>query len=250
MRARVTRLKHHAPLSVSDVILADTPLAYYRFSDAAASATAADSSGNGRTLTLNGSRTMGINSKNSRLGNCIAFVSASGFGNVGDSSPFRLTGNLTLSTWHRCATAMTNGQEIPLASLGGAGETEAANYLYHLCLEFVGGVTRMRVLHENSTGVNNDQSIALSYNQLAWNHFAVTRDVATNLYEAYVNGISAGTVGYTNDPTGGTTAVFALNRNAGTNAAADRNGEYDEWALFNTKLTAARIFEHYRAGRR
>lgn len=243
------RLRHHTPLTYAQTILADSPLAYWRFEENAGATTFADSSGNSRTATIVNTITAGGASKNSRMGKMAAMAQTS-YLTVASSVPFRLTGDMSVSFWVKLASTLTSGQAVYLGSCAANGETLATNALYLMALTNNGGTQQFQNFHENASGTNNSANVNVTYTANQWNHWVVTRNVTDNTYRVYLNGALAGSAVYTNDPTGGTSAIFELGRDAGQPTASSIARDIDEYAMFNTVLTPARIFEHYRAGRR
>jgi hypothetical protein len=247
---RQTRLKHHTPQSYSQVVLADSPLAYWRCEDAFGAATLADSSGNGRSMTLNGTRGLQAYSKNSRLGKCVGFAFNSGYGSVAAASWFQITGDLTIELWFKTPASLASGDFIGLLYCNTSGETEATNSLYQWHYQNNGGTLRFSAFHENGSGSDNVVNINHTMDPTVWNHCVLVRDTTAKTYTVYVNGVSIGSAVYTNNPTGGTSSVLNLCRNPSDGSFGSDKAAYDEIAIYNTKLSAARIFEHYRAGRR
>jgi hypothetical protein len=249
-----TRLRHHTPAAYSAVVLADTPLAYWRCSEAAGAATLADSSGNARTATINGTVTTGVAGRQ-RLGNAATFAVSSGYLSVASSAAFQLTGNATWECWYKLTAAMTAGAVQLIHCCGVSGETSATNVLYQFDLQFVSsGVYSWSFFHESGSGTNNTSGANFSATLLphgVFNHLVLRRDVTANTYELFLNGAIVGTpVAYTNDPSGGGSTVYNFNRNPAVPTISNRECSGDEIAVYSTKLTDARIFEHYRAGRR
>lgn len=248
---RATRLKHHTPQSYSDVVLADSPLAFYRCEDAFGAATLADSSGNGRNATLNGTRGLQAYSKNPRLGRCVGFFVGSGYASVASAAWHQILGDLTVECWIRLQSALGSGDIQPLPSSLAAGETEAANACYRINYENSGGTTRFNLLHENGAGVDNNVTINATIPIRVLTHVVITRNTTAKTYSAYINGALVGTsAAYTTNPTGGTTAVLNINRNPSDSSFGPDKSAWDGIAIYGTALSAARIFEHYRAGRR
>lgn len=250
-----TRLKHHAPAAYSAVVLVDTPLAYWRCSEAAGAATLADSSGNSRTATINGTVTTGVAGPQ-RLGNAATFAVSSGYLTVADSSAFRLTGNMSAECWYKIPVDFTSGTVQYLHCCGVSGETSATNVLYQFQLGYTDAATyNWSAFHESGSGTNssvttNFAATLLPANQ--YNHICYVRDVTANTYALYINGRIVGTaVSYgANDPSGGGSTAFNYNRNPAVGDVSNRVTTVDEIAVYDTALSAARIFEHYRAGRR
>jgi hypothetical protein len=251
MRPRLTRLQAYAPLSYAAVVLADSPIAFLRCSEAASSPTLADSSGNSRTATLQGTWVTGNTGKNARLGSAVNRAAAAYF-TVADSSPFRTIGDATWEVWFRLAGALTSGQVVRTFNCSISGETTTTNANYLLSISNVAGVHSYEWFHESGTGTNRSGSVPITYTPTNWNHAVLVRDVTAQNYQAFLNGVSMGTSSFasTSPPTGGSSAVFEFGRAPDSAAVSSVAADFDEIAMYGSKLSAARIFEHYRAGRR
>lgn len=247
---RQTRLRHSTPQTVQQVVLADSPLAYWRCEDAFGAATLTDSSGNGRSMTLNGTRGLQGYSKNSRLGKCVAMGFNSGYGSIAAASWFQITGDLTIEMWFKTPWTLQSGDYIGLMYCNTSGETEATNSLYQWHYQNFGGTLRFSAFHENGAGVDNSVNVNHTMDATRWNHVVMVRDTVAKTYTFYVNGSSVGSASYANNPTGGTSSVLNLARNPADGSFGADKTSYDGIAIYNTKLSAQRIFEHYRAGRR
>jgi hypothetical protein len=246
---RSIRLKNHAPVTYPATILADSPIAYWRLNESAGATTVADSSGNSRTGTLVGTWTLGSAAKNGRLVTAgLAAVGA--YWTVASSTAFQLTGDATWEWWQKLGATLTAGQQVFSHFCSVAGETAATNALYQIALRNTGGTHQIEWFHESGSGTNNSGVIPVTYVATDWNHFVVRRNVTSNVYEAFVNGVSFGTSGYTNDPSGGTSALYRYGSDAAAGGASTVAVTHDEAAIYGTALSNARIFEHYRAGRR
>lgn len=249
-----TRLRHHTPAAYSAVVLADTPLAYWRCSETAGAATLADSSGNARTATINGTVTTGVTGRQ-RLGNAITCAVNSGYLSVASSAPFQLTGNATWECWYLIPVDFTSGSVQLIHCCGVSGETSATNVLYQFDLQYVNATTySWSYFHESGSGTNNTSGANFAAALLpagVYNHLVFRRDVTANTYEMLLNGAIVGTpIAYTNDPSGGGSTVYNFNRNPAVPTISNRACSADEIAVYSSKLSDARIFEHYRAGRR
>lgn len=96
----------------------------------------------------------------------------------------------------------------------------------------------------NNIFVSDDESTAVSYD--AWHHVAVTMDT-TNL-KLYVDGSLVDTK---TSPASLTIDSLVKYWMRATTSGTPRNGvkgNFDEWAVFNTALSATTIEEHYEAG--
>lgn len=247
--ARSTRLRATAPVSLQSVLLADTPLGYWRMNDAAGASTLVDTSGNGYDGTVNGSVLSGSQPKNPRLGTCALFTTT-GFLSVADSSPFRLLSDFSISFWVRAASTLTSGQQNIIAMCGGPGETQANNVAWLVELRNNSNVQQLRFNHENGAGVDNEVLFTIAHTHTIWNHIGAVRDATAKNWTVYLNGAQFGQTSYSNNPDGASTATFNLGKNFTTGTISSVDRWLDEVAIYSSKLTAARVFEHYRAGRR
>lgn len=242
-----TRLQAVAPKTYQATVLEDSPIAYWRCNESAGASTLADVSGNSRTLTLNGTVTTGVAGKNSRMGNSATF-GANGYGTVASNTPFQLTGSMAVSFW-LYPTSLPGGQRHIMSCLA-SGETEATNVLYQLAWGQNAGVQRLLAFHEFGAGTNiTTVAVDVPIAQDQWQHIAIVRDNTALAYRFYRNGALVGSGGYSSNPTGGTSTTFNFGRLAISGSEYIDSG-VDEVAIFNAVLSASRIFEHYRAGRR
>lgn len=250
-----TRLKHHTPVSYQATVLADSPLAYWRCGESAGATTLADSSGNSETATINGTVTTGVTGAQ-RMGNAATFAAASGYLTVASSVNFRLTGNMTSECWWKIPVALISGSNQYLHCCGAVGETSGTNALYQHQIGYVDASNlSWSGFHESGSGTNSSVTVAFAASLMMvnqFNHLVFVRDVTANTYAFYLNGKIVGSpASYgANDPSGGGSAVYNYNRNPAAPDLATRVSTSDEIAIYNTALSAARIFEHYRAGRR
>ena len=231
-------------------VLDDSPVGYWPCQDAFGAATLADVSGNARHLTLNGTRALGAKAMNSRLGNAIRFTAGSGFATISAAAWLQILGDLTLECWLHLETQPTSGQEIRLFQAGAVGETAATNVAYFFDYINNGGTLQLRGFHESGSGTDNDTRVNQTLTLREWNHLVLRRDVAANTYEYFLNGVSLGTQGYTNDPTGATSAFLNINSSAAGTTPSDQTCQMAHVAIYNGQLSNARILEHYRAGKR
>lgn len=247
------RLRHHTPRSYQDVILADTPLVFWRMNEAAGAGSFADSSGNGHTGNITGTITSGVAARQ-RLGNAASFALNSRL-TVTNSAPFRILGNLTVEGWLNIPTAFTAGDQVISAGCGASGETTATNFAYILDVSYANASNySWTFFHESGSGTNNTATTNFSNTlmpALTWHHLVWRRDTTANTYEFFLNGARVGNaVSYTNDPTGSTSGLLGWNGYPSSSTFSNRACSWDSCAIYSAKLTDSQIFEHYRAGRR
>lgn len=248
-----TRLRHHASRSYQDVILADTPLLFWRMNEAAGAGSFADSSGNAHTGNITGTITSGIAGRQ-RLGNAASFALNSRL-TVTNSAPFRILGNISVEAWVMLPTAFTAGSQVISAACGASGETTATNFAYIFDIHYSSASNYgWGYFHESGSGTDNTGQTPFSNTlmpALVWHHVVWRRDTTANTHEFHLNGARVGNaVSYTNDPTGSTSGLFGWNGYPSSSTFSNRAVSWDSCALYSAKLTDAQIFEHYRAGRR
>lgn len=214
-------------MAYRDVVLADTPLDYYEFS----TATGTDSGSAGRTLTKTGITTGVVG----RIGNAWSFNGTSDSASTG--SWFGTAANFTFEAWIKAPSAQ-----------GMTGD-------YHTIIRRDGtDIVLLRVRGSNVTGnVNPGQLEAYiagatvvsgaSYrvDDGNWHHVAVT--VAGTAVKLYVDGVERGTATSSKSSYAMGTAAGYIGSAAGTSEYF--KGTMDEVAIYNTALSATRIFSHY-----
>lgn len=229
-------------MSYQSEVLADTPWLYWRLDDTSGT-TAADTSGNGRTGTYSGSPTL-AQSPLITDGTSVLFDATNDY--CLSSSAIFNSSTATVEVWFDydgtapspgangvlagCNEGDTSGvgEKLILLVNDGAGGGLAVFYVYDGAQKFATGATPLTV---------------------GRHHLVGTVDAAGGTAKIYVDGAQDGTVGvsgsyagYTNPNAivgGGSTALAGNVRKA---------GRRDEFALYTTALSAARILAHYQAG--
>jgi len=147
----------------------------------------------------------------------------------------QITGDMTFE----CVVNQSdNSGTQTLGIIGVTGTTSADNTLFHV--QLING--DISLSHEYSTNTLEIDATGVSLVQGVTYHLAVTRNVTSNDYIIYLNGISVYTWNYTNDPTGGGNTFFSLGLNPGTSEYFD--GVVDELALYAAILTPAEVTTH------
>lgn len=212
-------------------VLADGPIAYYRFEEVSGT-TAADTSGNGNAGTYTNSPTLGQSSA-PQLGRAVRFDGVDDF----VQTPRTVGGNFTLELWvNTTATCPTGGQAyegngLIWSDLGGLGNDFVLACLNNHASFFTG---------------NPDTSIESTsvLNTGQWHHVVATRTQG-GATQVFINGVLQAT---------GTTNANLLDANPiiaiGGNTLDNRyfNGLIDEVAYYPTVLTPTRILAHFQAG--
>ena len=231
--------------NIDDEVAADSPRAYWKFDEA--SGAFADSSGNGYTLTTNGSP-----------------VAAYQFANYDPVNTTRKGALLTFSSANYLSRADTLGMTMPQTSwsiefwgaltptniagvftISANGETLATNQIMVMSFTAAGVPT---LLWEYGAGTNsptlNSQSGALDGN---FAHWVVTKNAASTTVMFYKNGrpIGVGTYTGAQEATGGTSATTWIGRDAGTTPAPP--GVFCGLAVYDTVLSSARVYAHAQA---
>ncbi len=199
--------------------------------DEGAGTTAADSSGNNNTGTLNGATwtTAG------KIGNALFFNGTSAYVDLGNAVTLQLTGSMTLSAWIN--SAAFPGNDAVIVSKKASGELG-----YQLDTTVDTGPRTIRIKFTDATGSVTSRygATVLQLNQ--WYHVAGVYDAQAQTLNAYLNGVLdngtlLGTVTSTqlNSP---------LNVNIGRRPGAsgyEFNGTIDEVRIYNRALSQAEI---------
>ncbi|MCB2154766.1 choice-of-anchor D domain-containing protein [bacterium] len=154
------------------------------------------------------------------------------------NAALQISGDITLEAWVYPNTISEPTQHI--INWGGPGSGEGDNYLYAMRIRDTGDIG---VYHENGGVAGADVILDFETNIPVdqWTHVAVVRDATAMTYEAFVNGVSAGTLSYTDPPTGGDVGVAAAH--IGANAALSNvfNGLIDEVRVWDAQRTGPQI---------
>lgn len=159
--------------------------------------------------------------------------------NFGTVALFKLIGDMTWMAWIKINASTTTDMVI-IAIEGSTGEAEADNSVFYVATDATVR-TDFRYIHEYGTGNNESTTSATGATNDVWFHFAITRNVATNVVLFYIDGVASSPFNYTNDPTSTGTN---LNYRLGTRSDGTSNsfaGELAEVALYDRVLTEAEI---------
>jgi hypothetical protein len=225
----------------SSAILADSPWLYWRLGETTGT-TAADTSGNSRTGTYTGTATTSYTLNQSSLitgtNPSCAFDIASGVhGYVeGPSSLDLSASDYTVEFWVNLATTATS-----FAGLYSKGKAGGSNNDFSLQRDATG--TRGLLFH----GITSLE-ITNFWGTLAGGgtkHVVILYTNATKSVGIYINNVSFFSGTHTANP------GYATDRLIRIGSARDpltATGTYDEFALYTTRLSAARVEAHYNAG--
>ena len=225
--------------SYSSVVLADTPVVYWRLGESSGT-TAFDSSGNGLDATLVGSPTLGA--PGAITGDSNTSVGLDGVDDAGTRSPVTTQlADVTLEAWvywSGCCNGGPNGSG-PMVLYNGNSGTNGYGIQISSGTGFsCGPAASLRVILGGVTCDAAGSGGSLQLN--TWTHVAATRTNG-NVWKIYVNGVKTTERSTSPNPnpiiSGGT--AFG---------AQGLQGRIDEVAMYNTALTQPRIQAHYAAG--
>ena len=219
--------------SYSAEVLADSPLAYWKL-DETSGTSAADSSGNGKTGTYEGSPTLGVAPLIS-VGTSVTFGAGKDVAVASSFSIPTATSPFTFEAWIKTTT--TADRPIIAGRNSASGNADLTlsvqnGNLYVLTRDSSGG----GLLKLTSPGTVNDG---------AAHHCVATRN-SSKLWTLYIDGSSV-TTGSDTMGTGVTNLDLAYIAFEGRNLVYFDN-TIDEVAVYQTALSAARVLAHYNAG--
>ena len=225
-------------LTYSKEVLADSPVGYWKLDETSGTNAVDQINGNDGTyaggFTLNQAALI-------NAGSCIDLDGTNSTQiTIGAASELEILGDMTIEVWCNLDSLANPAY---LCAWWGSGETEANNFIWSFRIN-TGGT--MACFWENGAGSNNTVTSSNEVGIVANHHLVCVRDTSANTVTFYDNGVEYDTVAYTNDPTGGSTGGAYIGRNL--NDAFSVNGRLDEVAIYNTKLSATRIEEHFIAG--
>lgn len=238
--------------TLAEAIAADTPHAYWKCNESAGT-TLADSSGNGRSLTLSGTYTLGFSQLVPTETDAFVLFAAGTNGASradGLGLSFPLTGDYTVEAVI-CPTEVSANLGRILTIVG-AGETEAANQQVGLYLNVASGTTEAAQLGtawEYGAGSNETLACGAANNAMGVRrgvaaHVAIVKNGTANTIDWYINGRRVFQTTYTNEISGGT---GSLSTYIGSDGNANAGLILGHVALFTTALSATRIRAHARA---
>ena len=225
----------------SSAVLADSPWLYWRLGETTGT-TAADTSGNSRTGTYTGTATTSYALNQSSLitgtNPSCAFAIASGVHGhvVGPGTLDLSTSDYTVEFWVNLATTST--EFAGLFSKGKAGGSSS-----DFSVQRDAALTRGLLFH----GTTSIQITNL-WSTLAGGgtkHVVILYTNSTKAVEVYINNVSFFSGTHTVNPGYASDRLIRL---ASSRDPLTATGTYDEFALYTTRLSAARVEAHYNAG--
>lgn len=219
-------------MSYSSEVLADSPLVYYRLGEASGS-TLVDSSGNGRNGTYNGDYTLG------QPGLTLDTDTAAAF--AGGATAWTTT---TYGAWMNSLTTFTVEVWFRLSDIAGgyvAGRWPNSGGSQWFIV--AGGDDNLTTVARIG-GTQRNLASTYTRDTTTIYHVAMTYDGTT--LRQYVNGVETASGAWSGSMTT-STGVLHLGRIASaTNSFLP--GTLDEFAMYGSALSAARILAHYTAG--
>ena len=216
-------------MSYSSEVLADSPLLFVRFTETGGS-TCANSGSLGGDASTSGANFTRNATALAEFTPGITVTGASTHVQYPDNASLDITANVTYEIWVK---SYTPGTYKALLSKGANGYCLRINPSRQ-----VEAVKSGVAVTLTSTGLVPDDG--------GWHHIVMTR--SSNTYTIYIDGSSAGSG--TDSSTISATAypLFIGADNGGSGVAHQYVGSFDEAAVYNTALSAARILAHYNAG--
>jgi Concanavalin A-like lectin/glucanases superfamily len=205
--------------------------------------TAADSSGNGATGTLNNSPTW----TTGEIGNALTFNGTSQSVSVPDSSQFHLSGDWSASVWFKLNSLPTTGNYYEIFARDGASNYETfAFFIADNYCGASGGYADFNINYRDSTGTLG--TTACNPNNVTtgvWYNGAVVWNSTAKTLTYYLNGVLQKSVSETNTPTSASGGGVYLGYDPyyGTHAPV----VLDDVRIYNRALSAEEVWTLYLA---
>ncbi len=231
--------KYRGVLTYTQVVLADSPLAFWELNETTGTV-AADSSGHALNGTYTGGYTLGAVPPAHAPG-AVLLNGSSGFVNGGSPAALTLTSAWTLESWVYL-TATPSGSGVICEGYTGAGDS----VLYAMGFATNTGVGASTLMAGFYTGSAWEAVVGPTPSLNAWHHVCATWD-NTNLL-LYLDGaqVASGVPGAT--PVSSNNGIY-VGRRWDTTATPYFAGRLACAAIYGAALTATRISAHYNAGK-
>lgn len=221
-----------------NVIMADTPLAYYRLGETSGTV-AADSSGNGYNGTYEGTVTLGDTSLiANNLGNlALGGDGATAYVNVdGPSALYGLNRNFSIEAWIK-PNFTASGQISGIWSSGIRGFCARCDWNgTNIQIEILSDYSASLYTWTTTIGNNTTTYVAITCS-------------SSGVFTLYINGAAFGsTYTYSGTFTGNGVVVGGDREYTTSTPGNFLFGEIDEVAAYNYALTATQVSNHYNAG--
>lgn len=234
-------------------VLADSPSGFYKL-DEVSGTTAADSSGNGEDGTYVGAPVLGgAGAFPDSVGSVALGDATSAFGSITlPSAAFNPgAGSFTIEAWVQVLSDVNDfGASNGALLYVGADNSDAHDMSFDVDpAGYTGDVGRLRFFMNNELVAQS-----ASYpNDNGWHHVAVTWDAGTTTATLYIDGVSVGTGTHAAVSYGplfpnstGWSAIGGFGQSGGDPFPAT-SGSVDEFALYESALSGARIAAHFAA---
>jgi len=128
------------------------------------------------------------------------------FMTTGLAPALQILGDVTVEAWVNINSIPETGfAQIVIQSAN--GELEKDNALFNLAIT---SDSKVDAFHESGAGLNHAVITQGTIPIRTWIHLAVVRDTNAKTYEIFINGLSDTKMGYSNNPTGGTSSEFKV----------------------------------------
>ena len=225
--------------TLSQQILSDSPVAYYRLNDASGSAVAADSSGHNLGGVVSGDMTMGVSDGTGGVCALFGTSSAVRVADPGPASVFPSANSFSVEAWFLETTAL--GYSPALVDKG--------HNLQPGSWALSAGTASIQ-----SSFVNQDQGESTGGSVTApsalttgvWHQLVQTTDVGSGFVNLYIDGSLVASSAFTSRPT--STNTIDLQIGVITGVGLWFTGKVSDVAVFNGPLSLSRIQAHWLAG--
>jgi hypothetical protein len=223
-----------SPTGYAAVVLADSPLAYYRLNEATSATTVADSSGNSRTANVTGTLTSATGLLTGDTDTALS--SAATAVAIAPYAAWQSVSSFTAECWVK--PSALGGARTFVARFDGWVPTSSFSPSSFSLRASSGGNLEACIFYSgNNQALNNGSSLSTGVRY----HLAMTYDGTTA--RVYLNGVQDFTISASGMNAG--TLGLSIARAQGAEAF---EGVIDEVAYYGTALSAGRILAHYNAG--
>lgn len=224
-------------------VTATSPVGFWRFNETAAPFASIGSAAVNLTMAAGSAvqqqRLYPSTGKKTSLGSTSSYMALSST----DSAALRIGGDLTVCVVFSMSTLPAAASTSILCAMAGTGETEAVNALYYVGVINDGGVYKVSLLHEAAGAANVTALVAFPFAANTAYVLTVRRDTVAKTYTVSINNDFSQTVGYSDNPVGGSTGRLWVGSDLGFagSTANTLRGAFDELAIWNRRLSDAEV---------